>query len=73
MRNFTGHQEEFTKKTQEFEDKKMKEYIEKGIFNENLELLPKKPKTAYEMELEAVESWNSPILSKAYKYLYSPR
>ena len=74
VRNFTSNQENVMAKTQEYEDMKMREYKDKGIFNENLELIPKKPKTAEELELELVKSYNSPFLLNyvypSYKYFY---
>ena len=71
VENFTKCQEKFTLKTQEYEDSKMKEYIEKGIFNDNLEIIPKRPKTQQEMELETIEALGMPMLTKIYKLAYS--
>jgi hypothetical protein len=70
VKNFTLLQEKFMKKSQDFENDKMKEYVEKGIFTEDgLELKPMRPKTQQEIEVETM-NMISPKLGKAYSWFY---
>jgi len=70
VQQFTLQNDEFTEKKQKYEDGKMKEYMDKGIFDpETMQLQPIKPKTPAEMELETVKSL-SPTLGKAYSWYY---
>ena len=68
VKKFTESQETFTEMQQKYEDEKMREYKDKGIFNENMELIPKKPKTPEEMELEALETAAPKFVVDAYKW-----
>ena len=57
-------------RTQEFENSKQQEYIDKGILDgETFELKPMKPKSQQELEVEMIENW-SPMLGKAFRWYY---
>lgn len=68
VKNYTLSQEEFMKKTQDYENDKMKHYVEQGILDETtLELKPIRPKSPQEMEIEMVESF-SPRIGSFYRW-----
>ena len=70
VKNFTLLQEKFMARTQEFENSKQQEYIDKGILDgETFELKPMKPKSQQELEVEMIENW-SPMLGKAFRWYY---
>jgi len=55
IENYNKVQEHFSQKTADYQDEKQKEYQAKGYFDENMELIPKKPVSQQEMEYEILE------------------
>jgi len=70
VKNYTLLQDKYMKKQQEFENNKLKEYVEEGILDkETLELKPIKPKTQTELEVETIEA-AMPRLGPLYRWYY---
>lgn len=56
------------KKDQEAEDARMKAYIAQGIFDQNLELIPTRPKSPEELEIEMIENNLGSNVGKFYRW-----